>query len=158
VEGAVVFFSFYPFYCRTFIMLLILVPICRIKFYSCQHSHNAPRNGTGPSCTAVIGTVLWIGLDDCLEGVLLINLSVFPSDRPVKKSKDHLRKSARETSRRMQRSFYVDFFKAHPENTFIRMGLGTFHTNSDELLARLSFERACDLLRAWCLLLSQGKN
>jgi len=89
---------------------------------------------------------------------LLINLSVLPSDRPLKKSKDHLRKSAREMPRRVQRGFSVDFFQAHPENTFTRMGLGTFHTNSDELPARLSFERACDLLRAWCLLLIQGKD
>ena len=89
---------------------------------------------------------------------MLINLSVFPSDRPVKKSKDHLRKSARKTPRRIQRTSSVDFFQAHPENTFTRMGLGTFNTNSDELLARLSFERACDLVRAWCLLLFQGKN
>jgi len=89
---------------------------------------------------------------------LLINLSVFPSDRPLKKSNDRLRKSAREMPRRMQRSFSVDFFQAHLENTFTRMGLGTFHTNSDELLARLSFERARDLLRAWCLLLFEGKD
>jgi len=33
MEGAVVFFYFYAFYYRIFIMLLILVPICRIKFF-----------------------------------------------------------------------------------------------------------------------------
>jgi len=32
VERAVEFFSFYPIYYRTFIMLLLLVPICRSKF------------------------------------------------------------------------------------------------------------------------------
>jgi len=52
----------------------------------------------------------------------------------------------------------VNFFQAYPEKTFTRVGLGTFHSSSDELLARLFFKRSWDLLWAWCLLLFQGKD